>query len=321
MPKKVIILNIIVAVLVVGGIAYFLLRIPSAPESVTPTPPTAEAKVFRAPLSTTSIPEDQAPPLKLYDPLLEAWFEGWDKLYYEFAYPEDEFSISTSDDNREIIIEEKQTGRIHTITIYYEGGRGFTPRDYWEVENPCPDCQQIPNPISIEGAQNLITFANKEKKWIIFQGPKPSGTVWLFVAEILRPADLVESVLSTFTFIQPQIELYQEIYPPPQPFIVRAYMSQYDKPGKVGIAWGFQGMQESRVAYTVRAYWALTPDGPWTKLADIKSVPATVYFDPPPTQEEKVYYRIVIVSSKDAKESKPSQIVEGKATCCWKVEF
>ncbi len=327
MSQETIIL-IIVAVLVLGGITYFLITTSSVPKSAAPVLPTPsvlqiqEKKVFRAPLGTTPISKEQTPPLTLYDPLLESWFEGWDRLYYEFAYPENEFLISSSENNRKITIKEKKAGRIHTITIFYEGGRGYTPRDYWEKENPCPTCQQIPNPITIEGAQNLITFANEEKEYILFQGPKPSGTVWLFVVEILRPATSVELILSTLTFIQPQIELYQEIYPPPQPFIIQAYMSQYYNPGKVAITWSFREIQKKRIAYTIRVYWALSPDGPWKKLTDIKSFTgSTIYFDPPSTQEEKVYYRIVTVASKDGQESEPSPIIEGKATCCWKVRF
>ncbi|MHA1796113.1 MAG: hypothetical protein ACTSUK_08375 [Promethearchaeota archaeon] len=194
----------IIGILLIAGIVYFTVgKKPSGSETITP-PTKAETKVFRASLGTTPIPEGQTPPLTLYDPLLESWFEGWDRLYYEFAYPENEFAISTSDDNRKITIKEKEAGRIHTVTITYEGGRGFTPNDYWNevLKKECPTCQQIGNPIAIKDAQGLMTFASEEKEWIIFGSP--SRTAWLFVAELLKPASSVEQVLTTFTFIQPE---------------------------------------------------------------------------------------------------------------------
>lgn len=135
--------------------------------------------------------------------LLEAWFEGYDRLYYEFNYPEFDFSVTASSDNKKIILKEIATGKTSVINISYEGGRGYTPQDYWiETLKPtCPNCSLIDNSINIKDAQGLITFANQDKEWIIFSGPADKGgSAWLFVAELQKPALSVEKVLSSFVF-------------------------------------------------------------------------------------------------------------------------
>ena len=170
----------------------------------TPQPSqAAKEKVFRSPLANTPAPT-VGKPLTLYDPLLEAYFEGYDRLYYEFSYPESDFSITTSLDNRKITIKEIATGKTDTVNISYEGGRGYTPQDYWNytLKPSCASCEPVANPISVKDAQGLATFANKDKEWIVFSGPSTGGGgAWLFAAELQKPATEVEKIISTFTFV------------------------------------------------------------------------------------------------------------------------
>lgn len=140
-------------------------------------------------------------PLKHHGPLLlEAWFEGYDRLYYEFDYPESDFSVTTAPDNKKITIKEITTGKTSLVSVSYEGGRGYTPQDYWNetLKPTCANCVPITNTVSVKDAQGLVTFANQDKEWVIFSGPPTSG--WLFVAELQKPASNVEKILSSFVF-------------------------------------------------------------------------------------------------------------------------
>ena len=214
---------VILVVVLVGVIGYFAFVRKSEPTSApvntqppttqtappitkqtSPSPKITKEKVFRSPLAVTPAPTTSKP-LTLYDPLLEAYFEGYDRLYYEFSYPESDFSITTSPDNRKITIKEIATGKIDTVVISYEGGRGFTSQNYWNevLKSSCPTCEQITNPISIKDSQGLITFASENKEWIIFSGPSAGGGgAWLFVVELQKPTIELEKIISTFAFVE-----------------------------------------------------------------------------------------------------------------------
>jgi hypothetical protein len=161
--------------------------------------------VFRSPLALSPA-SATGKAMTLYDPLLEAWFEGYDRLYYEFSYPEADFSVKTSGDNRIITIEEKASKAINTITVSYEGGRGFTPEDYWNevLKKNCLDCQRVDNQIEIKDAVGLITFSGVDKEWVIFNSVNSAGgPIWLFAAEINKPTEKINKILSSFTLVEP----------------------------------------------------------------------------------------------------------------------
>lgn len=222
--KKVIAFAVFAVVLSLGiGYAVFMQKKPATvvvaptpsviPRSTTRLEPsvtplvekTVKMAVFRSPLAVSPAAVS-GEAMTLYDPLLEAWFEGYDRLYYEFSYSEADYSVKTSSDNRIITIEEKASKTLNTITISYEGGRGFTPEDYWNevLKKNCSDCQRVANPIVIKDAAGLITFSSADKEWIIFNSVNNAGgPVWLFAAEINKPAEKMNKILSSFTLVEP----------------------------------------------------------------------------------------------------------------------
>lgn len=195
-------LVIVAIVMAVGAVGYLFFT--KQVDNQTPQPPqVAKEKVFRSPLANIPAPA-AGEPLTLYSSLLKAYFEGYDRLYYEFIYPESDFSITTSPKDRTIMIREIATGKTDIINISYEGGRGYNPQDYWNytLKQSCASCEPVANPISIKNAQGLTTFANQDKEWIIFNGPSVGGgRAWLFAAELHKPAIEMEKILSTLTFI------------------------------------------------------------------------------------------------------------------------
>ncbi len=137
---------------------------------------------------------------KIYRGVLASQYEGLEELFYEFEYPP-KFSVESFLEGRELKIKEITSGTVYgTIKISYEGGRGFVPRDYWNeaLKKECLDCKEISNLVTINEASGILTISNSEKEWIIFSSP--SSTAWLFVAEMKKPANEIEKLLSTFKF-------------------------------------------------------------------------------------------------------------------------
>ncbi len=151
--------------------------------------PVTEAKVFRSPLIQGGDAR-----------------QGLSSLVFELSYPESEFIISYLSDISQIVITEMATGKISTINISNEEGRGMSPRDYWDhilAPSCSTQCGSIASPLVIKDAYQMESYTDNDKKWIIFSSPY--GSPWLFVAELPKQSEKVEEILSTFTFVQDKI--------------------------------------------------------------------------------------------------------------------
>ncbi|HLD60625.1 MAG TPA: hypothetical protein VJA27_00620 [Patescibacteria group bacterium] len=126
-----------------------------------------------------------------YGTLVEMWFEGWDRMYYEFTYP----TNFTVQGRNPVVLEDRNSGTKMTIKASSEAGRGYTPETYWQEEKPCPDCAKKENTVNIKGASDMLTYGNADKHYVLFNGPM------LFVVETIRPSDTTDRILESLTFI------------------------------------------------------------------------------------------------------------------------
>ena len=139
---------------------------------------------------------------------VEADFEEHEVQSFQFSYPNDTFSVSGSTDGKKVLILEKQSGNsgtstatttLHTLTISYEGGRGYSPNDYWTniAKKSCANCVKIDPPFSIVNATSTLAYQNEQKIIHIVSSPNKS---WLFVFELKRPGDNAVNALRSFSF-------------------------------------------------------------------------------------------------------------------------
>lgn len=154
----------------------------------TTTPPTS---------TPTSTPPNTA--AATYGKVLEDWFEGIDRLYFEFKYASTTYTVSEEPKPPYIVrVKERASNRAMTIRVSYEAGRGWTPTDYWNETKPCPNCQTISPPIQISGVQSLTAYANNQKEYIMF-----NRDTYLFVIELPRNDEGFREVLRTMSFADP----------------------------------------------------------------------------------------------------------------------
>ena len=131
----------------------------------------------------------------------QAFFEGFDVITYEFTYPTDKFEVVSNEPTTHVVFKDKQYGSVYEVKITYEGGRGFTPQDYWNevLKRECSDCSAPASYVKIpEASQTLIT-SNNSYNWLIFS-PKNGG--WLFIAKMPASGDFFIDVLKTFHVVE-----------------------------------------------------------------------------------------------------------------------
>jgi hypothetical protein len=195
---------IILVVVLVGVLASILWpKKTVAPEvPVSSNPSTGSAGSPQASSGNTVSPDT----FQTFQGTFRAFFEGWNNLTYEFSYPPENFSVSSTPGGNSIVIRDLKTGKETDIKISYEGARGYTPGDYFEsvVKAQCASCKEIARQIGIPGAK---IYGNGIEEWLIF--PEKFA---LFAAHIFVPADSIEQVLSTLRVVDVKTQ-----QPGPQP--------------------------------------------------------------------------------------------------------
>lgn len=127
-----------------------------------------------------------------YGKMFEAWFEGWDRTYLTFAYPTSAFELT--ENRNTVTLTERGTSRVHKIAASYEGGRGWSPADYWSEKNPCPACTLVkPSSVLIKGVSNILDYASATKEYILFP-----YAAWLIVVELDRPTATDRAIVNSF---------------------------------------------------------------------------------------------------------------------------
>ncbi len=167
-----------------------------APISVLPSTPVP------APATTTQKSADKN--LTTYAGTVTSTFEEVSKVSFQFAYPASRFAVSASNDGKNISITEIGVGTTtdpvaHKVMVSYEGGRGYSPTDYWTdiSKKTCSGCVKIDAPFSIAGASTTLSYENDKKIVHIVQG---KSAEWLFIFELEKPATAAIDVLKTFSF-------------------------------------------------------------------------------------------------------------------------
>lgn len=130
-------------------------------------------------------------------------FEEVSRTSFQFTYPQADFAVSSSNDGKNISLTETAAGSstplVHKITVSFEGGRGYTPADYWTNvgKKSCSGCSAVVAPFTIAGATSTVSYGNSQKTVVIVQGPSPE---WLFAFELQKPAEAAAQVFGTFSF-------------------------------------------------------------------------------------------------------------------------
>jgi|GEM_PF-5992657 hypothetical protein len=132
-----------------------------------------------------------------YGAMVESWYEGWSRLYVEFRYNPKQYEVKEGIDLTAII--NKQTQEMITIKSSYEGGRGFTPADYWAEQDPCPSCTLATND-KIKGVTNLTTYFDEENgvRYSLF-----NKNDFLFVIERPNYDKNATAIVNSLTFTNP----------------------------------------------------------------------------------------------------------------------
>lgn len=120
-----------------------------------------------------------------------AWFEGFDEARFSLDLPQDVvFPPSTRG-----AIEWQDGDQVFSGIVFasYEGGRGFSPEDYYEnvIKPQCPNCVAAPAP-QIPGGRNILSYYTDGKNGQITIFQAGQGT-WLFVADFYRRTKLEDN--------------------------------------------------------------------------------------------------------------------------------
>ena len=181
MPQKqgIAYLGVAVAIAIIFGGAFYFLSANRVAAPETPAPVTA-------PASAKEI---------IFTGSHESGFEGYvSRVLYALKYDPGIFSVSSSSlADRAISIRENESGKIHTIGFFYNGGAGFAnPRELWENHPYCADCAETTNTVSIARASDMLTFANAKEGWLVFSNP-----FGFAVIKLEKPAGIAEKVIET----------------------------------------------------------------------------------------------------------------------------
>lgn len=133
-----------------------------------------------------------------YGTLAESWFEGWSRLYIEFKYNPAKYTVNET--SGVIGIVHKTTDTLTGIKYSFEGGRGWTPADYWSSEDaPCPECYKTINP-AIKNVTNLTTYHDEGSgiNYTLF-----NKNDYLFVVEYNPDDPAAVAMISSLTFTNP----------------------------------------------------------------------------------------------------------------------
>ena len=195
-------LLVAIAVLVIGGAAYYY-----AIQKHVIFPPIENKTANQIQESMTETPQDntiasETANWKTYKgSLVPGDYEDTSgTVNYLFNYP-DTISVEISLDKRTLTLTDTISGKITTIHISYEGGRGYSPADMFneQIKKTCVDCTIVSNKISVQGNTGLITVIGGGKEWLIFAPPTDSQ--WLVIASLSSSTDqTAERIISTFKF-------------------------------------------------------------------------------------------------------------------------
>lgn len=129
-------------------------------------------------------------------------FEEVSRISFQFTYPAAALAVTASNDGKNVSITEKastSTPLVHKVTVSFEGGRGYSPADYWTnvAKKTCTGCTKVDAPFVVAAATSTVAYANAQKTVYIVQGTQAD---WLFVFELMQPDDEIIAALSTFSF-------------------------------------------------------------------------------------------------------------------------
>ncbi len=203
MTKKIILL---IGLVVVSGIAGGLVVMKQKPGVPAPigSQPTGPS-----PAATATGPAPVIPVLDGKRVMITAetksWFEGWDFATFSVTVPE--MGYKKAGNGWLEWGETTPSGEWQNVRLIltYEGGRGYSPTDYYAnaIAPRCPSCQPVPGP-TIPRTLEVLFYANGQTEYAIFRGAQSQ---YLFAANypvtISKPA---RQTLTSFTWSESRDE-------------------------------------------------------------------------------------------------------------------
>lgn len=136
---------------------------------------------------------------------VSSFFEGTNTLSFTFSYDPSLIVISATTSSKvggkTILVQNLSSGDLAKVYFSYEGGRGFTPTDYWtnELQSSCKDCQVTYPLFSAAGIQKPVFYgpenvATTSSVYAVGEANSPS---WLAIFTYLYGDSVISDVLST----------------------------------------------------------------------------------------------------------------------------
>lgn len=285
MTKKIL---LIIGIVIVSGIAGGLVVMQQRPSVPAPA---GSQPTGPGPAATTTGQAPVTPVLNGQRVVITAetksWFEGWDSATFSVTVPETGYKETG---NGWLEWGETTSGgewRNVRLILTYEGGRGYSPADYYanKIAPECPNCQPVPGP-AIPGMSEVLFYADGRIEHTVFRG---AHSQYLFAATypvtISEPA---RRTLTSFTWSESRDESLGEPMPV-QIFLAKKGVSSEDCKSVFPVehyvpkvpAVATAAINELLIGPTIREvdreYWSQIPSG--SKLLSLKIENGTAYAD------------------------------------------